>query len=175
MKRKGIIFLIMWLFFLLETAVLPMIPVLSAVPNLMLIITVAIGFMQGKKEGLMTGFFSGLMVDLFYGSIIGKYALLLLLIGYVSGFFADIYFDEDVRIPVLLVTVGDFFINFVIYVTDFLFRGRLLFGSYLLKVILPEIVSTVIFTLLLYKILYLINHSMVEKEKKGKQSLWIRD
>ncbi len=175
MKRKIVIFLIMWILFLLETAVLPMLPFLSAVPNLMLILTAAIGFMQGKKEGLMTGFLSGLLVDLVYGSVFGINALMLLLIGYVSGCFADIYFDEDVKIPLVLVTGGEVFINLAVYVSGFLLRSKAPLGSYLLRIFIPEIVSTIIFTLLLYRLLYKINHSLVEKEKKGKQSLWIRD
>lgn len=175
MKRKAVIFLILWIFFILQTTVFHMIPALSAAPNLLLILTVSIGFMQGHREGVMTGFVSGLLIDLFYGSFIGYYALLYLLIGYFCGFFAHIYFDEDIRVPLFLVGVSDFLYNFVIYVCFFLLRGRMNFGGYLIHVIFPEMVCTLIFTLILYKLLYKINHSMVEKEKKGKQSLWIRD
>ncbi len=175
MKRKIVMFIIMLVFFLLETAVLPMITILSAVPNLLLIFTAAMGFMQGKKEGMMVGFTAGLLIDLSYESVFGVNALIFLCIGYVSGCFADIYFDEDVKIPLLLVTGGDLFLNIIVYIREFLLRGKLNLGGYLMQVIIPEIVSTVIFTLLLYRLLYLINHSMVEKEKKGKRSLWIRD
>ena len=35
----------------------------------------------------MVGFFSGLMIDLFYGSLFGFYALLYMYIGYLNGVF----------------------------------------------------------------------------------------
>ncbi len=175
MKRKAVIFFLMILFFLLETAILPMVSVLSAVPNMLIILTASIGFMQGKKEGMAIGFLSGLFIDITFGELFGVYALIYLLIGYVSGFFTDIYFDEDVRIPLLLVFTGDFFLNVVVYILSAFLEGHYAFGSYFIGVILPEMISTVIFTLLFYRMIYLINHSMVEREKKGKQSLWIRD
>ena len=43
--------------------------ILSAVPNILLILTVSIGFMQGSGEGIVTGFLAGLLIDLFYGDI----------------------------------------------------------------------------------------------------------
>lgn len=175
MKRKLIFFVILWLFFILQTTVFQMISWLSAAPNLLLILTVSIGFMQGKKEGMMYGFLSGLLIDLSYGNFVGFYAILYLVIGYFCGFFAHIYFDEDIKVPLLLVGGTDFCYNIVIYIAKFLLRGRLDIGGYLMSVIIPEVVSTLIFTLLLYRILYLINHHLVEKEKKGRQSLWIRD
>ena len=175
MKRKAVIAVVLWICFLLQTAVFPMIDILSAVPNILLILTVSIGFMQGSAEGIVTGFFASLLIDLFYGDIFGFYALLYLIVGYACGTQSQIYFDEDVKIPLLLVTGGDLFINIVIYITRFLLRGRTGFSRYLTAVILPELVCTIIFTVLLYKLFYRINHALLEKEKKGRHSLWIRD
>ncbi len=174
MKRKLVILLIAWILFLLQTAVFGRIEFLAAKPNLLLILTVAIGFMQGKSEGLMTGFFCGLMIDLFYGPILGFYALLYLCAGYFSGRFSQIYFDEDVKIPLILTAVTDIAFNIAVYVVGFLLRGRVGFFGYLKGIILPEVVCTLLFTIVLYRLFYKINYSMVEKEKKGRQSLWIK-
>lgn len=175
MKRKLIILLILWIFFILQTTVLHMVPALSATPNLLLILTVSIAFMQGQKEGMMTGFIAGLLSDLFYSQVLGLTALIFLLIGYFCGFFAHIYFDDDIKVPLLLVGTTDLTYNLLVYVFRFLLNGHTNFGGYLSSIILPDVISTLIFTLLLYRLLYLINHSLVEKEKKGRQSLWIRD
>ena len=175
MKRKLIILLVLWILFILQTAVFPMLDFLAAVPDLMLILTVAMGFMQGKVEGLMTGFVCGLLTDLFYGDIFGFSALLYMLPGYFCGSFSKIYFDEDVKMPLLLVGVSDVLKGVIIYAARFLLRGRLDFPGYLTSVILPEAVCTMLFTIVLYRLFYSINHSLVEKEKKGRQSLWIRD
>ncbi len=175
MRRKIVIALLIWCCFILQTAVFPMLDFLASVPDLMLILTVAIAFMQGRVEGILTGFLCGLLTDLFYGDIFGFQALLYVLIGYFCGSFSQIYFDEDVKMPLLLVTVCDVSKNLIIYFSRFLLRGRIQLPGYLRNVILPEAVSTILFTLLLYRLFYRINHSMVEKEKKGRQSLWIRD
>ena len=152
-----------------------MIDFLAAAPNLMLILTVSIGFMQGRTEGMLTGFLCGLLIDLFYGDVFGFYALLYLLTGYFCGRYSKIYFDDDVKIPLILVTVCDLAFNAAVYIIRFLLRGRLNIIGYLRNVILPDLVCTLLFTLLLYRLFYRINHSLVEKEKKGRQSLWIRD
>ncbi len=146
----------------------------NSAPNLLLILTVSVGFMQGRKEGLLTGFISGLMIDLFYGNLFGFYALIYMLSGYLSGHFCDVYYDEDIKVPLVLVAITDFGYNFVIYVTRFLLRGRRNFPGYLTKIILPDIVFTVLIAIIFYRILYKINHAMVAREKEGTKSLWIK-
>ena len=175
MKRKLIIVLMLWVSFILQTSVFSMLDFLAVTPNLLLILTVSVGFMQGKTEGLLAGFIAGLMIDLFYGDVFGFYALLYMLCGYFSGRFSQIYFDEDVKIPLILVAVSDVFLGLAVYFARFLLRGRLGLFGYLTGIILPEMVCTVLFTIVLYRLFYKINHSLVEKEKKGRQSLWIRD
>ncbi len=175
MKRKLVIAIVIWCCFILQTAVFPMLGFFSCVPDIMLILTVAMGFMQGRIEGIVTGFLCGLLTDLFYGDIFGFQAFLYMITGYFCGRFSQIYFDEDVKMPLLLCGACDISKNLVIYVSRFLLRGRLDFAGYLKSVILPEAVSTILFTLLLYRLFYSINHSLVEKEKKGTQTLWIRE
>lgn len=152
-----------------------MIGVLSATPNLLMILVVSIGFMQGKTEGLFTGFAAGAFVDVIYGQYLGLYALLYLLAGYFCGTFTDVFFDEDIKVPLILVTICDAAFGVAVYIVGFLMRGRTDFGGYLVSVILPELVSTVVFMLLLYRLIAKINHRLVEKEKRGRHSLWIKD
>ncbi|MDO4619754.1 MAG: rod shape-determining protein MreD [Lachnospiraceae bacterium] len=175
MKRKLIIFLLVWICFILQTTVFSTLTFFTAAPNVLIILTVSIGFMQGRTEGLLTGFLCGLLVDLFYGKIFGFFALVYLLVGYFCGRYSKIYFDEDVKIPLLLTGAGELFLNLMIYIGQFMLRGRTDFGGYLKGVILPETVSTLLAAIILYRLFYKLNHSLVEKEKKGRQSLWIRN
>ena len=174
MKRKIVLFILIWAFFILQTTVFRFLQIASTSPNLLLILTVSFGFMEGKKHGLFTGFFCGILIDLFYGSVIGYYALIYMFIGYFCGFLCDIYFDRDIRVPLILVTVCDFLYGLVIYLTRFLLRGRSDFGGYLTSVILPEIVYTVLMTLVLYKLLYLINRKLSENEKRVTKNPWLK-
>ncbi len=65
MKRKIVILILIWVLFILQSTVFKFLQIADTSPNMLLILTVAIGFMQGKKEGLFTGFFCGLLIDLF--------------------------------------------------------------------------------------------------------------
>ena len=175
MRRKLLIFLIIVVCYILQTAVFPMIPFLGAVPNLMMVITVSIAFMQGSAEGALTGFICGLLLDISNPGPLGFSALLFVITGYFSGTFAEKYFDEDIKLPLLLTLVFDLVYNTIIYIAGFLLRGRTDFAGYLKNIILPEVVSTLIMLMLLYRIILKLNHVMREKEKKGIYSLWIRD
>ena len=55
--------------FLLQGTLFRAISLGNIVPNLMIIVTASYGFMRGRKNGLLIGFFSGLLVDVFLGSI----------------------------------------------------------------------------------------------------------
>lgn len=63
MRRKITLAFLILAAFLLQTTVFQYFQIASVTPNLLLILTSAFGLMRGKKEGLMVGFFSGLMID----------------------------------------------------------------------------------------------------------------
>lgn len=174
MRRTITLALLILFSFLLQTTLFRFLEFGQIAPNLMLILTVSFGFMQGKKEGLMVGFFCGLLADLFHGDVLGFYAFIYMYIGYLSGFFCKIFFDEDIKVPIFMVTAGDLLFNMTIFVIRFLFRGRVDLYSYLKMVILPEIVYTVLLSVLLYRIFYMINRRLNVYEKKGNIALWLR-
>ncbi|HIT61627.1 MAG TPA: rod shape-determining protein MreD [Candidatus Fimousia stercorigallinarum] len=62
--------------FLLQTSVFSFLKLADTAPNVMLALVVCIAMMRGRKEGLIVGFFCGLLIDLFYGTTMGQYALL---------------------------------------------------------------------------------------------------
>ena len=52
--------------FVLQTTFFQALSFGGIVPNLMIVLTASYGFMRGKKAGLLTGFFSGLLCDIFF-------------------------------------------------------------------------------------------------------------
>ena len=54
--------------FLLQTSVFDLFRLADTVPNVLLILVSSVSVMRGQKEGMLTGFFSGLLLDMFYGS-----------------------------------------------------------------------------------------------------------
>ncbi len=145
---------------LLQSTVCPMIAVGGIKPNLLIILTVSFGLMRGKKDGMWIGFFCGLLTDVFFESTLGTNALLYLLVGYFSGYFYRIFYDDDIKTPLLLISVSDLGYGIVQYIFRFLLRGRLNFFFYLGRIILPEVVYTLILTIICYQIFYRINSSL---------------
>ena len=141
--------------YLLQTTLFKAITLAGIVPNILLIITSAFGFMRGKNEGMFIGFFSGLLIDIFFGKIIGFYALVYMFIGFVNGFFRRIFYPEDIKLPMILIGLSDLLYCFLCYIFLFMLRGKLHLGYYFVHIMLPEVVYTVLVTLILYKgILY---------------------
>ena len=166
-RRKIVLFLLLLICFIVQGTFLKVIAIGSISPNLILIFVVSFGFMRGKKEGMFVGFFCGLLIDIFYGNMIGFYALIYMYIGFGNGFLYKIFFDEDVKVPMVLVAGSDIAYGVLVYGLQFMLRGRLDFFSYLQHIILPEMVYTVLLTAVLYRPLYRLNRWLTENEWEG--------
>ena len=153
--------------FLLQSTVFPNLAFGGIIPNLMIVVTASYGFMRGRKSGLLVGFFSGLIMDIFFGSILGYYALIYMYIGYLNGIFKKMFFPEDIKLPIALIVGSDFLYNIIIYVLTFLLKGRFQFLYYFLNIIIPEMVYTIIVTCVLYPLLLLVENLLERREKEG--------
>ena len=102
MKNRIILFITIIVCFLLQCTVMDRISIGSITPNLLLILCVYMGLMRGRKVGLWTGFFSGLFVDFFDGSVFGLYALIYMYIGFISGYAFRSFYDDDLKVPLFL-------------------------------------------------------------------------
>ena len=167
MKRFIITTVTVILCFLLQTTVFQSLALAGEVPNLMLVVVVAIAYMRGKKEGMYVGFASGMLIDLIYGDLIGMNAVLMVLVGYLVGICNEIYYRDQLSVPIVLVGVSDFLFNFVFYIFNFLLRGRFHVLYYIWYTILPEMVYTVLVACVLYKVLHSINYRLECKEDTG--------
>lgn len=166
MRRCITIGIIIIICFLCQSTVFQFWQLSGVVPNFLLIVTMSFGLMRGRREGLLVGFFSGLLIDIFFGSVLGPFAFIYMTLGYINGFFHRIYYVEDVLLPMIMITLNDFTFNLIIYIVFFLLRNKLHFLSYLGKVILPEMIYTILITLFFYKILVKINLRL----KKSKEA-----
>jgi rod shape-determining protein MreD len=133
-------------------------------PNLLLILVVSNAYMRGRMTGMLMGFFSGLLIDILFGNVIGLYAMIMMLIGYVVGFAHKIYSRDDFTFPLLFIAIANFVYQFLYYVFEFMLRGKLNFLYYFRRLILPEIVYTVVAATIFYKLLHTINHALERNE-----------
>lgn len=173
-QRKIIVLLLILVSYILQGTLFKTLSIGSVAPNLLLIVTVSFGFMRGKKSGIWVGFVCGILKDLLGGQLLGFYALVYLCVGYAAGCCCKIFYDEELRVPMFLVAFGDLTYGIMVYGLQFLLRGRVQFFYYFGRIIIPEMIYTVLMTVLLYRIFFTINKRLTELEMKERDSIWLR-
>ena len=161
------ILLIFFCFLLQSTLFQNIFAAAEIAPNFMVILTVSFGLMRGKREGMCVGVLGGILSDLFFGSALGFTALLYVIIGYCCGFCYRIFYDDDVKMPVILIAVSDIGYGIAMYAFQFLLRGRVDFLFYVRRVIIPEMIYTVVVTLVVYRLLLLLNRKLEKAEQRS--------
>lgn len=167
LKRIVVCAVIILVCFLLETTIFHKLAMASVIPNLLIVVTSSFGFMRGKKEGLLIGFFCGLLKDMASGGMLGFYAMLYMFIGYCNGFFKRVFYDEDVKLPMALITASELSYSLLIYICLFMLKNDFNFSFYFGHIILPELVYTILITLILYQAILHINRRLEEEEKRS--------
>lgn len=159
--------------FFLQCTLIQKLSIGSIAPNLLIILIVSMGLMRGRKTALLMGFFIGFMVDVFYGTYLGINCFLYMSVGFFSGFAYKIYYDDNIKVPMFLAGAGDFIYNTGVFILGFLLRGETNYLFYLRRIIIPEIIYTVFFTAIVYRIFYYVNHHYMKTDRKERDSLWL--
>lgn len=167
MRRTIVLALLIIVCFVLQCTFCQAVSLAYIAPNLLIILISSFGFMRGRTEGLLIGFFCGLLSDIFFGQVIGLNAFIYMLIGYMNGVFNRIFYDLDIKMPMLMVFLSELAYNGIVLVTQFILRGRFQIDYYVQHVIIPEITYTLCVTLILYRIFYRINKWLEKLEKRG--------
>ncbi len=171
MRRIFINVLLILLAFTIQNCIFPLLPFLSAAPNLLLILTFSFGFIYGTEAGMYYGLISGLMMDLFYSGPFGFYTLIFIHVGYINGIFRKYYYEDYITLPLILSILNELAYNMYIYVFRFLIRQKIRIGYYFTNLVLPEIIFTVVTTLLFYRLFLILNRRLEEIEKRGDSSI----
>ena len=155
MKRKiGEILLILF-FYIIQVTLGRVISIGGIKPNLLMILPVLFGFLNGSKEGMFMGFFAGFMYDLFF-----------VFAGYFAGLFYQKYEETELLIPLALLLISDFCFEFMSYIGNFLLHNRLDVMYFISRFILPEVVYTLFMAVILYKPIVFINGKLDSRRKR---------
>ena len=157
--------LIIFVNFILQTTLFPLLAVRGIFPNTALIIVTSYALLRGSKEGAIMGGFTGLMMDIFFSKMIGFYTLLYLGIGLLFGRSQKNFYRENYILPIIFCVVSTVMYQAVLYIVGFVFRGEGNLLYFLFSVLGPELVYTAIVTILVYRILFGINEWLELKEK----------
>ncbi|WP_051196692.1 rod shape-determining protein MreD [Butyrivibrio sp. XBB1001] len=160
-------FILVLVSFILQTTVFRALDFGGIAPNLMIIVVASTGFIKGDRSGLVIGFFSGLLIDIFFGTYIGFFALIYMYIGFIVGKFHEIFFSQNIAIPIVFITIADFLFGFICYILMFLFRNKFNIGYYMMSNIIPEMVYTALIAIFFYPVILHMNNRFDEREERN--------
>ena len=154
--------------FSLQICIFPFIPFLYAAPNLLIILTFTYGFSLGVEEGMLYGVICGILMDLYFSGPFGFFTLLFLWIGFVNGKLTAYFYEEYIFLPFIVCTISEIMYNVFIYIFRFFIREKYDVLYYLKNIVIPEVIITLIFTLLLYRFLLWYNKKLRVLDSRGK-------
>ncbi|MDD3240698.1 MAG: rod shape-determining protein MreD [Lachnospira sp.] len=176
MKRKVGELILILCFYLFQVSLGRVIAIAGIVPNFLIILPVLFGFFKGKNEGMFVGFFAGMMYDLFFSGLFGFSSLIFIYVGYFAGFFYQKYEEREILIPMSMILIADFGFAFLSYVGNFLLHNRLNVGFFMSRFILPEVVYTLIISVIVYKpILFLSNRLDIVRSRRRIKEIYERN
>ena len=107
------------------------------------------------------------LTDVFWGNTLGFYTLLFSVIGYMNGSFRRLFYDDDIKLPIALIAISELIYGLVTYFCMYLLQGDFAFEAYLRQIIMPELVYTILVTLILYQIILHINKKLEAEEQRS--------
>lgn len=166
-KRIVALALLIIVGFLLQTAVFPSFKLAGVTPNIIIIITSMIGFMRGRNDGMVVGFLGGLFLDSFYPTFFGMHALIYLFLGYVNGVLGKLFYGDDVKFPMMLVGLSDVLYGLIMYTFMFMARGKTNISFYFTKIIIPEMMYTILVSIILFYPIFIIDGWIRSDDKRS--------
>ena len=117
-------------------------------------------------DNLIYGFMAGLLLDLFYSGAFGFFSLFFMWIGFMNGRLSRYYYENYITLPLFLCALNELLYNLYVYVFRFLIRGKTDLLFYLWDIVVPEIIITLLFTLLIYRFFLWYNRKLEILDEK---------
>ena len=108
MRRTVLLTVVVLSALLLQTTVFADVRLFGARPELMFLLTIAFGVLEGPASGAITGFAGGMAQDFLLNQPKGITALTLVLVGYAIGMLRQYIVSPSPLLPVSLVAGGTF-------------------------------------------------------------------
>ncbi len=108
MRRALLLTVVVLTALLLQTTVFADVRLLGARPELMYLLTICFGILEGPASGAATGFVGGMAQDFLLNQPKGITALTLTLLGYTIGMLRQYIVSPSPVLPVVLVAAGTF-------------------------------------------------------------------
>lgn len=162
---------LIYLYFILQTALFSRFSLAGVTPNILIILVSTIGFAKGANPGMTVGMICGIILDIYASGYFGMYALIFVVIGFLNGTFRQVFFGDDMKLPLLLIGSSDLVYGGMVYVFTYVARGKLDFPYYFMNLMMPEAVYTVLVALILYYPIIHLDEWLKKSEKRREKKL----
>ncbi len=165
MRNRVILYiLLIFIFVTTQVTFLNFINIFGVTPNLIVILIVSISLLEGRIDGAVVGFFSGLCMDAVVGVALGYHALAGMLLGLLFGNINKRFFKENVFVMLFCTFVSTIlFESALVLISNILGLGINFFET-LQAVILPESLMNSVLGAVLFFIIIRINRKMKNSE-----------
>jgi len=134
---------------IMQVSVFAQVHVLGGVPDVLLVMLVAVALLRGAIVGACGGFFAGLLVDTASLGRLGLTSLMLTIAGYWIGRYGETTGRDRAHAPFLSVAVVTILYSFGLLLVHFVLGERAPAGA-MLRGLLPAIVLNLVFTAPVY-------------------------
>lgn len=134
---------------ILQLTLIPLLSIKSIIPNLLIIVSFALSMQKGKKWGVIGGFISGLLYDIFGTGMLGVSSLANSLAAFLAGYFGSDRLERSIGIVVLVFFLA-LFVHNILYFTILLIGSSGGFWATLFRQILPHTLYTLVFLMIFY-------------------------
>jgi rod shape-determining protein MreD len=125
---------------LLQATLAPHVRILGASPDFTLIAVVCVGLLRGSEIGALFGFIAGLCVAVAVFGPLGLNSLVLVVVGYVAGRYAETADTSSGLAPIFVVAVSTALAEIMYTLSQFLLDRQAPFGFFFVHALLPVLV-----------------------------------
>jgi rod shape-determining protein MreD len=137
----------------LQTTVFSRLNFMGVVPDLVLIIIICYGLLNGTNKGLFLGLIGGILLDLTAGGILGINIITKALIGFCAGYLERMVFKDNLFVPILSVLAGTIISELLSFLILSAFGWRMGFFSFFFSILCPLCLYHIVLTGPIYIIL----------------------
>ena len=130
---------------IVQVSIFSQVDILGGVPQLVLVVLVAVSLLRGSVAGATAGFFAGLVVDTATLGQLGLTSLVLTVSGYCIGRYGETTGRDRAHAPYLSVAVVTFLFAFGVLIVHFMLGERAPAGA-VMRGVWPTVVLNLILT-----------------------------
>ncbi len=139
---------------------------LAILPNVAIVLVICYSYIRSDIEGALYGLMIGLMQDALFSDIIGYYAFIYFIVGYISNHILKAFLNLNIIPVVCLNFIVTFIYGFMIYFISFFFEGRFEIFNYMYHIMFFEAIENAIVSIPIFYFIYYIDSKLKIREQK---------